>query len=678
LGGGSMIGGRVGLAVSPDLLARLGASRTIALVSGTNGKTTTTRLLAEALGGPEEVATSVTGANMPAGIVTALAAGRLDRPAVLEVDEAYLPRLVQVLAPEVIVLLNLSRDQLDRVSEVRMVAESWREALAGSTAVVVANADDPLVVYAAGLAREVEWVAAGGLWHRDAYHCPLCGEHIAFSDAPGEGWSCRCGFARPKPTARLADDTLTTDSGSLALHSALPGRFNAANAAMAAVAAEVLGVDLRRAVGRIGVIDEVAGRFSTHVIAGRRARLLLAKNPAGWTEMIDLVRTGRGPVVIAINARLADGHDPSWLWDVPFELLANRPVVASGERRRDLAVRLRHAGVTARLGPVDPIAACSLADGEEIDVIANYTAFQEIRRRTGRRRPRTAGTARRTRVPSSPSSSAPAPPDSRTTASVDPSRPSALRIVIVHPDLLGTYGDTGNGIIVANRARWRGLSVDLVYASSDEELPTAGDLYLLGGGEDGPQSHSAELLCRGALSSAVAHGAAVFAVCAGYQIIGTDFPGVGGARHGGVGLLDVTTIRPSAPRAVGELVVEADLAALRGESGGAARTTLTGFENHAGHSLLGGAVRPFGTVSLGVGNGATAHDGAVAGRVIGTYLHGPALARNVVLADALLAMLTGTVPTALDDETEWGLWSERIGLARRAARRARTRRGVVR
>jgi UDP-N-acetylmuramyl tripeptide synthase len=166
----------------------------------------------------------------------------------------------------------------------------------------------------------------------------------------------------------------------------LPGRFNRANALMVAVAAETAGIDPADALAAMGQIDEVAGRFATRDLDGVATRLMLAKNPAGWSELLDLVAADRVPVVVSINARIADGADPSWLWDVPFERLANRSVVATGDRRADLSVRLRYADVVHRT-EADPRAAVRLAAADHdaagrpvtaVDVIGNYTAFGEL------------------------------------------------------------------------------------------------------------------------------------------------------------------------------------------------------------------------------------------------------------------------------------------------------------
>ena len=169
-------------------------------------------------------------------------------------------------------------------------------------------------------------------------------------------------------------------TGDYTIALALPGRFNRANALMAAVAAEACGVDAGAALETMSGVDEVAGRFTIRSLGGVRARLMLAKNPAGWDELLHLVAHDESPVAVSINARVADGTDPSWLWDVPFERLAGRPVVATGERYRDLSVRLQYAGVAHRT-EADPVRAVGLAleDGASVvDVIGNYTAFHDL------------------------------------------------------------------------------------------------------------------------------------------------------------------------------------------------------------------------------------------------------------------------------------------------------------
>jgi hypothetical protein len=237
-----------------------------------------------------------------------------------------------------------------------------------------------------------------------------------------------------------------------------------------------------------------------------------------------------------------------------------------------------------------------------------------------------------------------------------------LRIAVVYPDLLGTYGDGGNGLILARRAEWRGFEVVLTQAPSDAALPEA-DIYCLGGGEDGPQVRAARSLVEDAtLARRAAAGAVVLAVCAGYQIVGQTFPGADGSPHPGVGLLDIATVKGTGPRAVGEVVGEP------GDDVPGTLPTLTGFENHGGQTTLGPDVTPLARVLHGVGNGdGSGTEGAVSGRVLGTYLHGPVLARNPALADLLLGWaveedLTGDrFPSdSFDDRAAEALREERL------------------
>ena len=221
-----------------------------------------------------------------------------------------------------------------------------------------------------------------------------------------------------------------------------------------------------------------------------------------------------------------------------------------------------------------------------------------------------------------------------------------VAIAVVYPDLLGTYGDGGNARILAQRLRWRGIAADVVEVPLGTPLPDSCQVYVLGGGEDAPQSlAAAELRREGALGRAASSGAAVLAVCAGLQVIGSRFLTGEGIRDG-VGLVDAETVRGLAVRAVGELVVDPD------PTLGLPR--LSGYENHAGITRLGPGVKAFARVTAGVGNGTgDGVDGFLAGHVLGTYLHGPALARNPELADLVLAWVVGDLPpleAALDYE----------------------------
>ena len=242
---------------------------------------------------------------------------------------------------------------------------------------------------------------------------------------------------------------------------------------------------------------------------------------------------------------------------------------------------------------------------------------------------------------------------------------SALTVVVIYPDLLGTYGDGGNGLVLARRAEWRGLEVNLIQAPSDRQLPR-GDLYCLGGGEDGPQVRAATtLIADGTLLQAAADGAVVLGVCAGFQLLGQEFPDAADRPHAGLGLLDVTTRKGTDVRAVGELVAAVDEGAPR-RPDGSPLPLLTGFENHGGVTTIGSGASPLARVITGVGNGGgDGTEGAWTDRVVGTYLHGPVLARNVALADLLLewALVSRgeTLPgVVLDDVEESALRADRL------------------
>ena len=404
------------------------------VVTGTNGKTTTSHLVAAALGGRGPVAHNAAGSNMTDGAVAALIDAPRARLAVLEVDELHLGPVLDAVEPDVLVLLNLSRDQLDRSNETRRLSRLWRDLVTDLSVVeglsspcapdgaaggvqppvtVVANADDPLVVWAALPAGDrVRWVAAGQAWTADAMVCPRCAHLLNRGDvaeprpgapsaagvagpaeaAPHSGadwWCTHCGLRRPTASVTVTPTgactaRLSTPEGTITVSVQLPGRCNLANAAVAVSAAVAVGVPLGTAVAALPAVRSVQGRYSTGTLAGVPVRLLLAKNPAGWVEMLDLVDElgPRTPVLVHFHARGADGRDPSWIWDVPVRRLLGHPVAVSGERAADVLLRLATAGVRAE-AVSDPeagaIRLAALADhGAQVQVLATYTAFREV------------------------------------------------------------------------------------------------------------------------------------------------------------------------------------------------------------------------------------------------------------------------------------------------------------
>ena len=232
---------------------------------------------------------------------------------------------------------------------------------------------------------------------------------------------------------------------------------------------------------------------------------------------------------------------------------------------------------------------------------------------------------------------------------------SHLRLVWLYPDLLSTYGDRGNLLILARRADLRGLPVECTEVRAEQAVPADGDVYLIGGGEDGPQAMAAQRLAEdGGLHRAVERGATIFSVCAGYQLMGHSFFAKG-AKFPGLGLLDIDSDRGET-RAVGELAGEVHPAL--------GLPTLTGFENHGGRTHLGPGVKPLAKVTTGIGNDGQS-EGAWNGRILGTYSHGPALARNPALADLLLRWATGLTLEPIDDRWPTALRNERLSAVAR-------------
>ncbi|BBY86183.1 UDP-N-acetylmuramyl peptide synthase [Mycolicibacterium tokaiense] len=378
-GAGAMIGGLVSMTLDRSILAQLGQGRRSVVVTGTNGKSTTTRMTAAALATLGPVATNAEGANMDAGLIAALAADRTAGLAALEVDEMHVPHVADAVAPAVIVLLNLSRDQLDRVGEINHIERTLRAGLARHpSAVVVANCDDVLMTSAAYDSPNVVWVAAGGGWANDSVSCPRSGEIIV---RDGVDWhSTGTDFTRPTPQWWYDAESLYGPDGLvLPMSLALPGTVNRGNAAQAVAAAVALGAAPAEAVAAVSLVDEVAGRYRTVQVGAHTVRVLLAKNPAGWQEALSMIDKQAAGVVIAVNGQVPDGEDLSWLWDVRFEHFEGTQVVAAGERGTDLAVRLGYAGVEHTLVH-DTLAAIASCPPGHVEVVANYTAFLALNR----------------------------------------------------------------------------------------------------------------------------------------------------------------------------------------------------------------------------------------------------------------------------------------------------------
>jgi lipid II isoglutaminyl synthase (glutamine-hydrolysing) len=424
-GGGTSLPGKVLIALEPDAISELSMRlvRGSVVVSATNGKTTTTAMVASVLaraGVP--VVHNRAGANMAGGVASTLLAaahgsGRIDGElGLFEIDEFWLDRIVPELAPRGILLGNLFRDQLDRYGELDTIADRWATVLAtaaGRHAQLILNADDPLI---ADLGRDAPQVTYFGvedpsmampeMQHAsDSKHCRRCGAAYVY-DAVYLGHMGRyrcpsCGQARPTPAVaaeRISLDgtrgssfELVTPAGQARVELPLPGLYNVYNALGAAALCLGLEIALPTVVAGLSEVRAAFGRAERLAIGDVEVQVLLVKNPAGANEILRtlVLESDELDLLAVLNDRTADGHDVSWVWDADFELLAGRVrrVTCAGTRAAELAVRLKYAGVPSdRLHVVSGLAPAldeaveqARADASRLYVLPTYTALLELR-----------------------------------------------------------------------------------------------------------------------------------------------------------------------------------------------------------------------------------------------------------------------------------------------------------
>jgi len=424
-GGGTTLPGRALLRMEPEAIARLGSEldRGTTIVSATNGKTTTAGMIASILAADgRRPVHNRAGSNMTWGVATALLEQRGEE-GLFEVDEAWLPRVAEQLDPSLIVLGNLFRDQLDRYGEMEALADGWAGTVAARVGLTdfVLNADDPLI---ADLGRDAEGGRREGviyfgiedssqalseLQHAfDAKHCRRCGHPYVYERAfVGHlgHYSCpNCGAERPRPEVAATEIELhgmdgsrsrvRTPSGEIELEMPLPGLYNVYNALAAVAAGLRLGVQPERIASALGEMRAAFGRVETIDVGGTPVSILLIKNPAGANEVLRTLllesREGDGEGIdlwIALNDRIADGRDVSWIWDADFELLAQgvRRVVCSGTRAPEMALRLKYAGWPEAAIEVVPGIEASLdaavaGSRGGLFALPTYTALLELRK----------------------------------------------------------------------------------------------------------------------------------------------------------------------------------------------------------------------------------------------------------------------------------------------------------
>ena len=708
--------GKVGLYADPQLIADLRPRlrEGAVVVVGTNGKTTVTNLLADALeAAGKAVACNRTGANLDSGVATALLRTQEADWGVLESDELWLAKILPQLRPRYVVLLNLFRDQLDRMGEIDHIQASIADALSASPATaLVYNCDDPLCqAIAAKVENQLIPFGIGedlGLSQNtvsDTGICQICDTPLEYRWRQyGQlgAYRCpNCGFERTEPVYSAHDVVLSEGGVSLSVrhgasetrvHSALAGSYMAYNLLAVCAAADCCNASPQAVDAAIQAFAPHNGRLQHYDIDGCSILLNLAKNPTGFNQNLRIVEreTGNRAVAFFINDKEADGHDVSWLWDVDFQELAGTDDVlafAGGTRSHDMQVRLKYAGIEAELvdGAADFVAkAQSTAPDAKLFLIANYTALPAVKAELDHLAAQKAGLMGHSNGPiaqderqdsrderkvfaderqdsqgerSNLQGDSPAhlderqvdrgerpcspgersnTPDEWTKEPVLPETRSGEKLVIVHlyPELLNLYGDGGNVAILAERARRRGIEVEVVRIGHGERLDLSdADIAFLGGGPDREQRLASHDLLEQAdeLRAYVEDDGVLLAICGGYQILGHEWI-LGDDSVPGLGIVDIVTKRAeggSHNRLVGNIVLESPLAHM----------AVVGYENHAGRTFLGPGCKSFGYVIGHHGKGNNDSDGVDGVRyrnVVGTYLHGPLLSKNPEVADQLI------------------------------------------
>lgn len=660
--------GKIAMKLDPQIIAEsMGkvAEGSIVVV-GTNGKTTITNMIADALERQgKSIACNRTGANLAAGVAATLlqTKGTVDW-AVLESDELWLAHTLPQVQASYVLLLNLFRDQLDRCGEIDRVQDAIAQALEQSpNTVLLYNADDPLCAIIAGKVknRSVAF-GVGEDMHQeqntviDAQMCQRCSGMFTYGYRQyGQlgTYECpNCGFKRPELdfaarnvvfgddiTFEVRDEAAGT---SVALHAQRAGAYMVYNVMAAWLASHCAGVSDAVFQKAVDLFDPQNGRLQHLSIQGRPVLLNLAKNPTGFNQNMKLITQAPGKKVAAffINDNEADGHDISWIWDCDFEELAGQEnvlVYAGGIRKNDLQMRLKYAGIDAKV--IDSASemvddALALPADWNMYAIANYTSLPAVRQTLMARAdklqaPHIAEGSKQPRLSAKWNSGAIVQQQG-----IEPLATRPLRIVHLFPDLLNLYGDGGNVRVLARRCEWRGIPVEVeaVHYGEETDLSQA-DIVFMGGGPDREQKLASEVLfqMKDQIRTYIEGNGALLAICGGYQILGQNWL-MGDESVEGLSILDIKTVRAGAgfDRLIENIALDSPLSP----------QPVVGYENHAGRTKLGPDMKPFGKVVSNVGHGNdddSGADGVVYRNCIGTYLHGPLLGKNPAIADHLIA-----------------------------------------
>ena len=674
--------GKVALYVDPRIIAN--TSRKLrcgsVCVVGTNGKTTITNMLADCMeAAGMRVVCNRTGANLDSGIATSLLQASESDWGVFECDELWLAKALPQLQSKYVLLLNLFRDQLDRVGEVSRIQESIVSAFAASPeTVLVYNADDPMCETIArrvsnpkipiGIGEDLGLPLAGP---SDVRICQQCSGAIEYNyrqySQLGEYHCAKCDYGR-SPLAfaarncRVDGDGMAFDVAQAAdgvpaevaidapepkiiahIEADYSGAYMVYNLLTVYTAAHLMGAPNDKVIQAMRDFDPRNGRLQTLQVRGREVMLNLAKNPTGFNQNLDLVAKAKGRRVAAffVNDMEGDGRDVSWLWDIDFESLAadeDLIVFVGGMRANDLQVRMKYAGVNARIIANSDEAMAYMAKlpaDFRLFMIANYTALPPIHERM------TQIAAEANPVAAIPQDVQAAEEFARELAKRVESRAECgfpafgerpLRIGFALPQLLNLCGDSGNAKVLAQRCAWRGIPVETVEYGNEGDCDLDSiDILVVAGGPEREQIMACDALSARAeeLTRYVEAGGAMLAVGGGLQILGQRWKASEGIIDG-VGLLGIEEDAScKGSRLIGDVMAQSQLA----------KHPIVAFRNDSGCIRPVGDVSRMCTISVGPGahDGMRGADGLVCRSVLGSSMHGPLLPKNPELADWLIA-----------------------------------------
>lgn len=656
---GANMPGKIALKIDPSIISEEMSkiSEGSIIVVGTNGKTTVTNMIADILEtSGKTVACNRTGANMAYGVAATLLQTKPVEWGVFESDELWLARILPQVKATYVVLLNLFRDQLDRCGEIDRVQDAIIAGLEQSPdSTLIYNADDPLcAIIAEKVSNRSIAFGVNEDMHlaqntvADAQMCQRCSGMFTYDYRQyGQLGTYRCencGFERPTLDVYAShinfgsgitySITNTLDGTDATMRIDQSGPYMVYNTLAVWIATHLANVSNEVIQKGVMTFDPQNGRLQHLTIEGRPLLLNLAKNPTGFNQNLKIITADQGKKVVAffINDNEADGHDISWIWDCDFEELAEQPnlvVYAGGTRKNDLQLRLKYAGIQARLlNSVNDMVdtALDMPADWNMYAIANYTALPAVRSALMERADKTeVATPREGAL-------AVTPAVAKNTTPLIQQEP--LKLIHLYPDLLNLYGDGGNLKVLLQRCAWRGIPIELTEIHYGDAFDLSGaDIVFMGGGPDREQHLASEELLKNkdALAAYVENDGVLLAICGGFQILGKNWL-MGDESIEGLSIIDAETLRAGKGfnRLIENIALVSPLAS----------HPVIGYENHAGRTHLGSGLEPFGMVvsTTGHGNNDTSGaDGARYKNVIGTYLHGPLLGKNPEIADWIIA-----------------------------------------